>query len=562
MTTGTDTIAALKVQNQTLLQENKKLSEMAMKVQSLLGIIREQEATISTLNDTIGKLQALLEESRTLSNKLQAQVAWLNRQYFGRKSEKMPSIDPCQPNLFDGVLPEEAPEVIQEAEKAAEKIETETAVQTRKRERRVREMTRDLPVLEREIIEPEGIDKTLYRPIGEEVTRVVECKPGMLYVKEYVRVKYALRDSTALPPEGHGTIEIAPMPLLPIPKGLPGASLLAEILLKKYEYHMPFYRIAAEFGHKGLRVAKSTIDGWFKPAVNLLRPLHRLLAEEIMSCDYIQADETTVPVIDKAGHKAAKEYIWLVRDVVHRLELFHYDKGSRAGSVIAKLAEGFSGYVQCDGFAGYETAFRANPGVRLVGCMAHIRRYFEQALDENREAASHVIGQLQLLSRVESGCDAKGLSPQERQRVRQELSRPIMDGLKLWMETEGIKFSGNSLMGKAVGYAYNRWDKMERYLEDGRLRIDNNLAENAIRPLVLGRKNYLFCGDHEAAECMSVVRSLLSTCRCHSVNPRDYLIDIISKMPAMEKATREELLELLPHRWILSHPSSVLTQSK
>lgn len=511
------------------------------------------------------RLRALLEENKRLTEmvkKLQAQVAWLNRQLFGRKTERLTALDPNQPTLFDGILPEDAPQTEEAAAEARGKIERETGKEERRRERRVREMTQDLPVMERVRLDPEGIDLTLYKPIGEEVTRVVEHKPGMLYIKEYVRTKYALRDSASLPPEGFKSVEIAPMPLLPIPKGLAGASLLGEILLQKYEYHTPFYRIAAQFRHLNLHIPDSTLDGWFKPAVALLKPLHKLLVDEVMSCDYIQADETTVPVIDKQGHKAAKEYIWLVRDVIHGLELFHYDKGSRAGSVIANLAKDFKGYIQCDGFAGYGTAFRANPDVHLVGCMAHIRRHFEQALAENKEAAEHVIRQIQYLYRVEQDCDERGIGADERRRVRQELSRPIMEAIMLWMETEGIKFSGASLMGKAVTYAFTRWEEMSRYLEDGRLRIDNNLAENAIRPIVLGRKNYLFCGDHEAAECMGVVRSLLSTCRCHNVNPRDYLIDIISRMPAMERASREELLELLPHRWILSHPKSVVTQSK
>ena len=156
-------------------------------------------------------------------------------------------------------------------------------------------------------------------------------------------------------------------------------------------------------------------------------------------------------------------------------------------------------------------------------------------------------------------CDDAGLSPEERKAKRQELARPIMEAMKLWMETEGVKYSESSLTGKAITYAYTRWDNMMRYLEDGRLLLDNNLAENEIRPITLGRKNYLFCGNHEAAQNMAVVCSLLATCRNHDVNPRDYLNDIISQMPYYAKAKPEELIELLPLKWKLTHPESVMT---
>jgi hypothetical protein len=141
------------------------------------------------------------------------------------------------------------------------------------------------------------------------------------------------------------------------------------------------------------------------------------------------------------------------------------------------------------------------------------------------------------------------VTPEVRQQERDKKSRPIMTALKVWMETEGIKYSPSSLIGKAVTYAYNRWDNMMHYLDDGRIYIDNNLAENAIRPITLGRKNYLFCGNHEAAINMSVVCSLLSTCREHHVNPRDYLNDVIARMPYMKEASYDELLQLLPHNW-------------
>lgn len=525
--------------------------------------------TIEWLNATVASLSATnKEQSDQIKNlqerikELTAQVAWLNRQLFGRKSEKLRAYDPNIPDLFADEFAGLQHQAEEKRDEAVGKIEKESA-EVRKQNRQNRKMIEDLPVLETETIEPAGVDLSLYRRIGEEITKVVKHKPGMLYVKEIIRPKYALKDSTMLPPAGQKGVEIAPMPLMPVDKCIADTSLLAEILLQKYEYHVPFYRQIRQYRHLGLKgLTESTLDGWFKKTVELLKPLYESLKKEVFSCDYVQADETTIPVINRGKHKAEKEYLWMVRSVMEKLVIFHYDMGSRAGSVIESLASQyrFKGYLQCDGSAGYETAFKTNPDVRLVNCMAHIRRDFEHALGENKKEAEYGLAQIQYMYRIEHCCDKAGLSSDGRKAKRRELTRPIMEAMKTWMETEGIKYSPQSLIGKAVSYAYTRWDNMMRCLEDGRLLLDNNLAENAIRPITLGRKNYLFCGNHEAAVNMSVICSLLATCKAHDVNPRDYLKDIIAQMPYHKKSADEELLNLLPHKWKLQHPESLLTK--
>ena len=525
----------------------------------LMQTIESLNASIQTLSESHKKE---VESLNARIKELTAQVAWLNRQLFGRKSEKLPVIDPSQLDLFAGMLPENAQQIADAHDEAVEKIIK--TKEERRQEKKNRIMMEDLPVLEQVILTPDNLDRNLYKKIGEEVTRVVEHKPGQLYIKEIIREKWGLKDNTSIAPKGMGGVLIAPMPLLPIYKGVAGASLLAEILLQKYEYHMPYYRQIKQYSHLGMKgLTESTVDGWFKQTMELLKPLHEALKSEVMKADYVQADETTTPVINKETHKAAKEYLWMVRAVMERLVLFHYDRGSRAGAVIESLANRckFKGYLQCDGFAGYETAFKTNPDVHLVNCMVHIRRHFEQALDENPLVAEHGLKEIQHLYKVEHMCDDANMTPEERKAKRQELSKPIMEAMKLWMETEGVKYSESSQIGKAITYAYTRWDNMMRYLEDGRLLPDNNLAENEIRPVTLGRKNYLFCGNHEAAQNMAVVCSLLATCRNHDVNPRDYLNDVISQMPHHTKASHEELLQLLPHKWKLTHPKSVMTKT-
>ena len=537
------------------MTQEEMLSQMEMMLQSLQQVNASQAETIKKLTEQNESLQSRIKE-------LTAQIAWLNRQLFGRKSEKLPIIDPDYPDLFAGMLPENAQQIADAHDEAVEKIIK--TKEERRQEKKNRIMMEDLPVLEQVILTPDNLDTNLYKKIGQEVTRIVEHKPGQLYIKEIIREKWGLKDNTSTAPKGMSGVLIAPMPLLPIYKGIAGASLLAEILLQKYEYHMPYYRQIKQYSHLGMKgLTESTVDGWFKQTMELLKPLYEVLKSEVMKANYVQADETTTPVINKETHKAAKEYLWMVRAVMERLVLFHYDQGSRAGAVIESLANryNFKGYLQCDGFAGYETAFKTNPDVRLVNCMVHIRRHLEQALDENRPMAEHGLKEIQHLYKIEHMCDDTQMSFDERKAKRQELSRPIMEAMKLWMETEGLKYSESSLIGKAITYAYTRWDNMMRYLEDGRLLLDNNLAENEIRPITLGRKNYLFCGNHEAAQNMAVVCSLLATCRNHDVNPRDYLNDVISQMPYHTKASYEELLQLLPHKWKLTHPESVMTKT-
>lgn len=531
--------------------------------------------TIQSLNVTISSLSKA-NESLTKSNESQAktivslelrikelaaQVAYLNRQLFGRKSEKLQPFNPLQLDLFADMLPENAAEVEAAHEEAVEKITKEVTV-NKKQERKNRTMIEDLPVLKCDIIDVEGIDLTRYRKIGEEVTEVVEFEPGKLYRHQYIRIKYGLIDPTEPVEKGEG-VKIAPMPLLPIYKGVAGASMLAEMLLQKYEYHMPFYRQIKQFSHLGIKgLSESTMDGWHKQTMNLLRPLYDAIKKEVMKADYCQADETTTPVIDKEKHKAVKEYLWMVRAVMERLVFFHYEKGSRAGSVIETLADdnNFKGYMQCDGFAGYDYAFKTSSSVTLVNCMAHMRRKFEYALSENKPLAEHALTEIQHLYQIERACDEAGLSFEERKAKRQELAKPIMDAMEIWLEQTAVKYSSSTLIGDAAGYAYKRWKNMRNYLEDGRIKLDNNLAENEIRPITLGRKNYLFCGNHEAAKNMCVIISLLSTCRNHDVNPRLYLNDIIAKMPYMTEATHEQLVELLPHKWKLQHTEALMTK--
>jgi len=341
-------------------------------------LVKTQQEQLLQQQEINASQAELIKQLTNKVNELLSQLAWFNRQFFGRKSEKLAHLDPNQPTLFDEVLPPQ--QTAQEIEAARQVAVEEIAVSAvgKKKERRQRKLLDNLPVIE-VVIEPQDIDFEKYKRIGEERTRTLEFEPGRLYVKEVIRPKYGLRDSIALPEEGKSSVVIAPLPLLPIYKGLPGASMLTEILLQKYEYHVPFYRQVQAFRHLGLRIPENTLHGWFKPACELLSPLYEELKRDVLQTDYIQVDETTLPVIDHDSHQARKEYLWVVRSVMERQAFFHYDDGSRSGKTVETLLQSFKGYLQCDGYDAYNV-FEKKSEVCIIACMSHIRRAYETSM--------------------------------------------------------------------------------------------------------------------------------------------------------------------------------------
>ena len=500
-----------------------------------------QEQTLELLVKTLTDQNAMLQQQL---QHLTAQLAWMNRQMFGRKSEKLSPFDPNQPSLFEPIAPIKVEELVIIPE-------VEVPSVPKKKPHKSRQGLEDLPIVE-ETIEPESVDLSRYKRIGEQRTSTLEFTPGKLYVKVLIRPKYGLKDSSALPKEGESAVMIAPLPLAPIHKGMASASLLAEVLLQKYQYHVPFYRQVQQFSHLGFKVSENTLSGWFKPVCGLLRPLYEVLKGEVLSSDYIQVDETTLPVVNKDKHKTDKEYLWMIRSGCNGSLFFHYDNGSRSQRVIKELLNDYQGYLQCDGYKGYNV-FEQSSRVCLVGCLAHIRRYFENALNESKTFAEYALKRIQALYKIEHSANEANLSYQERAKLRQKNATHILDELEQWMQDSYSRVYPKSLIGRAIAFAYSLWSRMRVYLKDGRIKIDNNLAENAIRPIALSRKNFLFCGNHESAENTAIICSLLGSCKESDVNPRVWLTDIIAKMPYLQNAnqrTKEELQKLLPNRWV------------
>jgi transposase len=433
------------------------------------------------------KAEAVIKEKDEKIKQLTDQLAWYRRKFWKPSSEKYIPQDPNQRRIdFDGleVLPEEE-EAIKEA--AKEIIIYERKKQEKTKKQPVRLHLPDYLRREEEIIEPEGIDENWIR-IGEEVTEILEHKPGELYVRRIVRPKYALRKELQQQHEDsreHGdNVKIGSLPLLPLPRSNAGASLLAELQISKYMHHLPFHRQLAIFKQNGVSLPASTVNGWFKGSCDLLRALYYKLKEKVLATDYIQVDESTVPVIDNKNHRAAKAYLWVVRSVMENLMFFHYDRGSRTQKVVIGLLSDYQGAVQTDGYEAY-SIYEHKKGVLLLGCWVHARRKFTEALVEDKSGAQYALEQISMLYRVEAIASDQCMDYEQRAELRKKLAYPILCAFEKWIVHYYPNVLPKGKMGKALSYTYSLFHRLSRYHLDGRYQIDNNLIENDIRPLAV-----------------------------------------------------------------------------
>jgi len=499
------------------------------------------------------RYEAVIKEKDDKIKKLTDQLAWYRRKFWKPASERFIPQDPNQRRIdFDGldVLPEEK-ETIKEAEKEVISYERKKPEKAKKKPVRA-SLPEDLR-REKEVIEPAGIDENYVR-IGEEITEILELKPGELYVRQIIRPKYALKKQLQQEQEETNTdtpernVKIAKLPLLPLPRSNAGASLLAELLIGKYMYHLPFHRQIAMFRQSGMSLSPSTVNGWFSGSSDLLRALYYRLKELVLATDYIQVDESTVPVVNNEKRRTVKAYLWVVRSVMENLVFFHYDKGSRAQKVVIDLLHEYKGAVQTDGYEAY-SIYENKKGVLLLGCWAHARRKFNDALKEDKQGAEYALKQIGMLYRIEDMASDQKLDYQQRAALRQRLAYPIMCAFEKWIVNYYPKTLPKGMMNKALSYTYSLFHRLTRYHLDGRYQMDNNLVENSIRPMAIGRRNYLFCGNHDAAENAAIMYSLLGTCKAHDVNPREWLTDVLNRIPEYNNNYSLDLADLLPHKW-------------
>ena len=465
--------------------------------------------------------------------RLRQENADLKRMLFGRKSERFAGeAEDGQLSLDLGAAAAQAdvPEV--EAETITYKRKASTSVKIHPGRAPLPAQLRRVDI----VIEPEE-DTTGLVCIGEEITEELEYKPGSFFVKRYRRRKYAKAG-------GEGVL-IGTLVGRPIEKGIAGPGLLAQIIADKYVDHLPLYRQGKRYEREGVKIPDSTLGDWLKQSVHLLQPIYQAMIQQLLQSDYIQADETTIKVLDKDKKGSTHlGYYWVYRAPVTNIAVFEYQKG-RAQVWPIEFLKNFKGDLQCDGYDGYEN-FESRPHINVLNCMAHARRPFEKALDNDRARAMFVLNKMKVLYAIEDEARQKNMDHNQRLALRQEKAIPVLEELHTWLQDNLVHTTPQSLIGKAFAYSIRRWHKLCRYTTDGKLEIDNNLIENAIRPVALGRKNYLFAGSHDSAQRAAVVYSILASCKIANINPVEYLTDVLARIA---EHPINAIGEILPDKW-------------
>ena len=504
-------------------------AQLPEKVEALKAIIVEQNAALAEREAVItGHLAHIAQ--------LQEQVRLLQALRFLAASEKArPSQGEAQYSLFDEA------EVAAPPAEAPSEADTAVVVASYTRAKKGRkpiaedfprvEIVHDIP--EADKICPCGCELTR---IGEETSEKLDIVPAKIQVLRHIRPKYACRGCEGVEDDGP-TVKIAPMPPQLITQGVVTPSLLAYTLTNKFVDSLPFYRQERMFERMGLDISRATLSGWALRAAKACEPLIELLYQEVRAGPIINLDETTVQVMKEPGRKdTSKSYMWVARGgpVKHPVVLFQYDPG-RGGKVAEEIVGNFKGFLQTDGYAGY-TALGEREGIVHVGCLAHVRRKFVEVNKgcgkKRTEGWAQTV--LDLVSKVyhlEKQARAAEFGDEQILTMRQEQIRPILDKIKTVLVDRHPTTPPKSLLGRAISYALGQWPRIEAYLQDANLRPDNNLAENAIRPFAVGRKNWLFSGSPRGAKASAALYSLIETAKANGLNPAEYLLHIFERLP-------------------------------
>ena len=497
----------------------------------LKGVIVELQGQIAGLREVHDKETSILLE----------QIRHLRAQLFGRKSEKLrPEGGPEPLPLFD--MPE--PEVREEAES----IPVE-AHQRRKGGRKP--LPEELPRVEivHDLAAEEkvcGCGQELSR-IGEEVSEQLDIVPAKIQVLRHIRPKYACKACEGVEDDGPA-VKIAPVPPQIVPKSIASPGLLAFILAAKFIDHTPFYRQEKQFLRLGVEVSRTSMCNWAMQAASACMPLLNLLRDEVLAGSYVNIDETTLQVLQEPGRDpTAKSYMWIFRrgDPERKVLIYQYHP-SRGGDVARAFLGDFQGVVQTDGYSGYDFLDHVAK-VRHIGCWAHARRKFMDVISaqgKNRKtgAADVALSFIGKLYKLEKEARSRQLRPAEVYQMRQAEARPILTEMHQWLIKKSAQTPPKGLLGKAVTYALNQWPRLIGYLEDGRLAPDNNAAENAIRPFVVGRKNWLFSGTPEGAEASALLYSLIETAKANGLEPYAYLRYTFGRLPLASSLEEYEVL--------------------
>jgi transposase len=491
----------------------------------------------------IRELLATLREQAHFNAHLQHQLEQLLRRLYGRKSEPL---DPNQLLLFAReILEAGGPEIpLEPAPTAAERPPVQghgrkplPASLPRKR------IVHDVPPEER----PCPDCGRVREPFGEEVREQLEYVPASLVVLQHVRPKYACARCQA-------HVVIAERLPEPIEKGLPGPGLLAHVAVSKYADHLPLYRQEGIFKRFGVGLPRSTMCDWMAAAAGLLEPLVKAMLRRVLSSRVVQTDDTPVPVQDHNGKGIKTGHLWAqIGDENNRFTVYDYTPDhSSAGP--QRVFKGYTGYLQADAHSVYDGLFKAGTIVE-VGCWMHARRKFYEAKTSDPVRSHVMLAWVAGLYAVED--DAKRARKQHpewddtawhthRLALRKEQSRPILDAIAAWLRAEQPRVLPKSPIGEAISYALNHWEALIRPLEVGFLELDNGASERALKPVALGRKNWLFAGSDNGGRTAAVLMSLCATCKAWDIDPFAYLRDVLERVSTHPNSRIEELL---PDRW-------------
>lgn len=483
-------LIALQTQQQSLAEKNQKLEARKQKLEV-------EKHTLETEKQT-------LEEDKVY---LKAQINKLQRMLFGQKRERFEHKDGQMSLPFEA----DPAQVQKQEETITEKIEYVRKKQSKEHKGRL-PLPDHLPVEEIEIY-PEG-DLLEMVCIGKEITEELEAVPARFFIRRYIRYKYA--------PKSKEGVIIGQLPERVIDKGIPGAGLLAMILTDKYLDHLPLYRQRQRFLREKIPIPSSTLEGWAKAGMEKIEILYQQLVTDTKGQGYLQVDETPIKVLESDKKGACHQgYYWVYHNPIDKTVLFDYQP-TRGAKGPQAILTGFKGYLQTDGYAVYEK-IAASKDITHLACWAHARREFEEAKDNDRAKAEKALGYIQELYLIEAKAREENYTPEKRKEIRLTYSLPILNELGKWISQEVKTTLPKSQIGKAMRYTIERWDALTAYLYEGILEIDNNLVENAIRPVALGRKNYLFAGSHQAAQRAAMIYSFFAICKKHEVNPFAWL---------------------------------------
>jgi transposase len=498
------------------------------------SVIAEKNTVIDNQISIIAGKEISITKLTTDLQGAQFQLDQLRRMIFGSKRERFVSTTDI--NQLRIEFEPKAAEIAAEVKAELELIRVAYLRKKPRKEHHGRlALPTHLPVVET-IIEPEE-DTTGMVCIGREVTEELDYTPAKLHINRLIRPKYITREDE----EGNQKQIIAVLNR-PIPKCIASSALLSMIFTDKYVYHLPLYRILNRINQMGIQLPSSTLESWVKLGADLLRPLYAVHRLYVFSEIYQMIDESPIKVQDKDKPGACHQgYMWVRYGPLTKTVLFQYYKSRSAKGPIDDLST-FKGFIQTDGYAGY-TYLAFKQGLTHLSCWVHARRYFDKALSNDRQRAEHVMKLIQILYAIEAIARESQMSHQDRHALRLEKSLPIINEIGQYIYEQKSQVTPLSPIGKAFEYCANRWTSLQNYLTDGMLEMDSNLVENAIRPLAIGRKGWLFAGSHEAAENIAMFYSFFATCKNYDIDPQKWLTYVIQNI---NDTKNSEVKYLLP----------------